>query len=489
MASVLIIGAGVTGSYIAARLHEHGISTDLLARGQRAELLKNDGLRLRNGITGEQRIVHIPVVLEEECLASDKQYDLILVSVQEQQRVQAAGIAARLPGSPPVWFPGNTSRGFSELLDVLGPERVLGGFPGIGGTWEDGELVYADRKSPDSKPFHWLVVGEVDSRGRVACRRAITIGRKGGFRVKRQVPIESWQLCHAVLVVPLAAFFYEHDCNMNAVAADSAGLRRVVGAITQGLKGLSNLGIAMRPRSMYLMRIAPTAVTARKLAGLLSGDFARIAMAAHARTARSEMSTLAAGLLDVLGDQASPDLKKLLQPLAKLSNTAAPVAQDSRNTEIRKADLENPLHVQAILHILNEYAMDLQGEPLPDSVLQEIVPGLKSTPTSMVFLAVNGREIIGLAICFLGFATFQARPIINVHDLAVLAPWRGRGIGRSLLHAVEQEAARLNCSKVTLEVLGRNPGARHLYERLGYKGSDPDSAEGLTFFLSKKLDG
>ena len=51
---------------------------------------------------------------------------------------------------------------------------------------------------------------------------------------------------------------------------------------------------------------------------------------------------------------------------------------------------------------------------------------------------------VGAAVCFIGFSTFAAKPLINIHDFVVLPAARGKGVGRRLLEAVEKKpGARL----------------------------------------------
>lgn len=64
--------------------------------------------------------------------------------------------------------------------------------------------------------------------------------------------------------------------------------------------------------------------------------------------------------------------------------------------------------------------------------------------------------------------TKHARPLLNIHDLAVVPEWRGKGIGRALLEAAEASAVRRGCCKLTLEVLDDNQSARALYDRYGF---------------------
>ena len=75
----------------------------------------------------------------------------------------------------------------------------------------------------------------------------------------------------------------------------------------------------------------------------------------------------------------------------------------------------------------------------------------------------------GVAVCFLGFSTFSAMPLLNIHDLAVRGEFQGTGVGGALLDSVAEKARTLGCCRVTLEVDQENPGARRLYERKGFE--------------------
>ena len=88
----------------------------------------------------------------------------------------------------------------------------------------------------------------------------------------------------------------------------------------------------------------------------------------------------------------------------------------------------------------------------------------------------------------LGFSTFKARPLVNVHDLAVLPEHRGRGVGRALLAAVERKARALGCARVTLEVQENNGRARRVYERAGFAQAVYGDTTGGSLFYTKPLD-
>lgn len=157
--------------------------------------------------------------------------------------------------------------------------------------------------------------------------------------------------------------------------------------------------------------------------------------------------------------------------------------------EIREANLADETHAAGLLSVLGDYAADEMGggAPLDEGVRQRLIPALREQPQALVLLAFNGAEVVGLATCFFGFSTFAARPLLNVHDLAVLAGFRGRGIGRALLAAAEERARARGCAKLTLEVREDNARARGLYRERGFRDFELAGASYRTLFLSKSL--
>ena len=157
--------------------------------------------------------------------------------------------------------------------------------------------------------------------------------------------------------------------------------------------------------------------------------------------------------------------------------------------EIVEADLNRTEHQHAVVELTNAYAMDPMGDgkPLSAEVQHDLIPGLQKHPTTRVFLAYQGGKAVGIAVCFSGFSTFAARPLINIHDLAVLQAHRGQGIARRLLEEVERKARDAGCCKLTLEVLENNHRARRVYEAAGFATPVYNEAAENSLFLSKPL--
>lgn len=168
-----------------------------------------------------------------------------------------------------------------------------------------------------------------------------------------------------------------------------------------------------------------------------------------------------------------------------------PVSTQLTEIDIRRADWQHPADQQAVLELLDRYARDPlgQGGPLSDAVRQRLIPGLRAQPGTVVLLAWRDSQPGGLAVCFEGFSTFHARPLLNLHDLIVVPELRGRGVGRALLQAVEAEAVRRGCCKLTLEVRADNLRARRLYRTMGFDSGE--SAPEMSFWtkplFSKRL--
>ena len=157
--------------------------------------------------------------------------------------------------------------------------------------------------------------------------------------------------------------------------------------------------------------------------------------------------------------------------------------------QICRADYSNPLHAAAVVSLLDAYARDVAdgGKPLSDFARFNLVAALAARPRAFSVLAFDGDVAIGLINCFEGFSTFACMPLVNVHDVVVLASHRGRRVGEQMLALVEAIAGERGACKLTLEVLQGNRSAMALYERVGFASFQLDPAMGGAQFLQKWL--
>ncbi len=157
--------------------------------------------------------------------------------------------------------------------------------------------------------------------------------------------------------------------------------------------------------------------------------------------------------------------------------------------KIARADYADPGHAAALVALLDAYARDPAGggEPLSAYAREHLVPELAARAQAYSVLAWDGAAPVGLVNCIEGFSTFACKPLVNVHDVAVLASHRGRGIAERMLTEAERIARERGAVKLTLEVLSGNRGAIRLYERIGFAGYQLDPAMGTAQFLQKWL--
>ena len=154
-----------------------------------------------------------------------------------------------------------------------------------------------------------------------------------------------------------------------------------------------------------------------------------------------------------------------------------------------RADYADPVHAEALVALLNAYASDPAGggEPLSPYARQHLVAELARRPQAYSVLAFVGEQPVGLVNAIEGFSTFKCRPLVNVHDVAVIPGYRGLRIGERMLELVEAIARERGACKLTLEVLEGNAPAARLYQRIGFAGYELDPAMGQARFMQKWL--
>ena len=154
------------------------------------------------------------------------------------------------------------------------------------------------------------------------------------------------------------------------------------------------------------------------------------------------------------------------------------------------ADYANAEHAAAVVAMLDSYARDPAGgaTPLSEFARRHLVAALAARRTAYSVLAFDAAQPVGLVNCMEGFSTFACQPLVNVHDVVVLASHRGMRIAERMLEVAEGLARDRGACKLTLEVLSGNTGANKLYARLGFVQYQLDPQMGSAMFLQKRLE-
>lgn len=251
--NILIYGVGPFGSLFAERLTAAGHAVSLLDHGQRQKDLKKHGIVIENVLTKERTITHVPVV---DRLGKEDFYDLVIVPMRKNQISSVLPALAANKKIPTVLFMMNNAAGQNELVEVLGRERVMVGFP-LPGGYLDGHIV---RMLPvnDKKPMA-LPIGEPDGRTtQRTWETAEILNSMHGYQTDIRRDMDAWLKTHVALLVPTFVPAV-YACNMDAKRFAETRDARVlsVRALQEAFRALESVGVAITPRGLKRLTYMP----------------------------------------------------------------------------------------------------------------------------------------------------------------------------------------------------------------------------------------
>jgi len=258
---LLVYGAGVLGSLLAARMHEAGQDVALLARGERLAALRRHGVQLAEGDSPVVRRVPVPVVEDPA-----DSYDLIAVVVRAHQVDPVLESVAGLGGD--VLFLHAWAAGAEPLGAVIGHERVLLGFPTGGGTM-DTDVVrhrassFVTRRVP-------MPIGAPGGRDSPRLDRIVRMFRTAGINAKAEPRMDAWLKTHAAIVVPLGQVAAAAG-GPAALAGDPDAVRGMLRRIRQNLADLPTPPV---PRALAAALTLPDGVVVPVIRRFLRGPTA-----------------------------------------------------------------------------------------------------------------------------------------------------------------------------------------------------------------------
>jgi ribosomal protein S18 acetylase RimI-like enzyme len=99
-------------------------------------------------------------------------------------------------------------------------------------------------------------------------------------------------------------------------------------------------------------------------------------------------------------------------------------------------------------------------------------------PTGFVWLAfaaVDGVDIaVGACVVCRAISTSRGSFVAKLDDVTVAREWQGRGVGRAMLQALEDELRREGITRIDCGCHRANAGAWRFYEQLGYRPLDEE---------------
>jgi GNAT superfamily N-acetyltransferase len=131
---------------------------------------------------------------------------------------------------------------------------------------------------------------------------------------------------------------------------------------------------------------------------------------------------------------------------------------------IRLATMSDAALLRTMIRELAEFERELELVTIGEEELER--DGFGKNPRFRALIAEWDDQPAGYALFFEYYSTWSGRGLF-LEDLFVREPFRGRGIGKSLLAAVARIAVEEHCYGIHWEVLDWNQRATDLYKALG----------------------
>lgn len=276
---ILVYGAGVLGCNLARNLFRAGKDVTLLARGNWAAEIKQNGLRVKDKFSPRVSVSRIPVVTK---LALDAQYDVIFVVLRYTQ-LDSALDTLRENQTKNIVFVGNNVRP-RALAATLPEKNVLFAFALSAGHRESDRVVSIDLKK--------ITIGQLSG----AASNAGLIGeifRGTKYKVVYEPNMEDYLLCHAAFVMPAVFACYKTDGNLKKLRGNTTYLNRLIDANIDGYRAIKNAGHEILPKAdadFESKKYRKTCLRFFKL--MCATSLGKLCASDHAMNAIDEMSAL-----------------------------------------------------------------------------------------------------------------------------------------------------------------------------------------------------
>ena len=296
---IAVIGGGVIGLIYAAGLTRAGHDVVVRARGARARLLADKGVPMAE--PGADPTLFRPTMTD--VLPAD--LDLALVAVRARQLDAAVMPLLGADSEAPILTLSNAPSGHGGLR-TLNPARIVGGFPGVGGHFDDeGVLRYV--RIPDQPTT-------VESKGKSFNAWLVRALEGAGFPVAVESRMDNWLRTHAVFICGLGGAVVQAG-SCTTLASDHRGVADMILSVREGFQALSTLQIDARPFKLpAIFCWTPRFISVPFWARKLTTPSFTVGLAPHVLDAVTEMAEMARDVRAVLApaNRPMPHLERML---------------------------------------------------------------------------------------------------------------------------------------------------------------------------------
>lgn len=276
---ILVFGAGVLGCNLARNLYSSGKDVTLLARGNWAEKIRENGLRIKDKFSPRMSVSRVSVVTE---LKPDDLYDVIFVVVRYTQ-LESIIDTLQANKTKNIVFVGNNVRAV-EVAASLPEKNVMFAFASSAGHRESDHVA--------SVELHKMTIGQlVGAPSNEKLIGQIFDGTK--YKIAYEPNMGDYLLCHAAFVLPAAFACYKTDGNLKKLKKDNTYLNRIINANIEGYRAIKNAGHEILPKEDKDFEGAAYRKTCFRFFKLLcASSLGKICVSDHAMNAVDEMSAL-----------------------------------------------------------------------------------------------------------------------------------------------------------------------------------------------------
>ena len=276
---ILIFGAGVLGCNLARNLFRAGKDVTLLARGNWAEEIQTNGLRIKDKFSPRVSVSRVPTVTE---LRPEDTYDVIFV-VMRYTQIGSVMDTLLANGTKNIVFVGNNVRA-EEVAASLPEKNVMFAFALSAGHRERDRVASIDLKK--------ITIGQLSG----APSNKELIGRifdGTKYKVVYEPNIGDYLLCHAAFVIPAAFACYKTDGDLKKLRGNTEYLNRLIDANIEGYRAIRDAGHEILPNDDKDFEDAKYRKTCLRFFKLMfATSLGKICASDHAMNAIDEMSAL-----------------------------------------------------------------------------------------------------------------------------------------------------------------------------------------------------
>jgi ribosomal protein S18 acetylase RimI-like enzyme len=142
----------------------------------------------------------------------------------------------------------------------------------------------------------------------------------------------------------------------------------------------------------------------------------------------------------------------------------------------------------SVTRLLGRFRDWFGGEPSDDELERSVNRLLGDRNTDYLLAAESDGEAAGICQLRFRYGVWLTAEDCCLEDLYVADEARRAGLGRALVEAAIERAAKRGCRRIELDTNERNTQAIALYESVGFTAR-PDPEDGRNLFLRRRLDG